>query len=63
VYYGKTTFQEFYYPGLEVNQRNATLNKGYMMQKLDGLFNSPLEKEEKYYRRKKLRKKFKVLFS
>jgi hypothetical protein len=63
VYYGKTTFQEFYYPGLEVNQRNATLNKGIMMQKLDGLFNSPLEKEEKYYKRKKLRKKFKVLFS
>ena len=58
VYYGKTTFQEFYYPGLYSNQRNKSLNKGFMMQKLDNLFNTPLEKEEKYYKRKKLRKKF-----
>jgi hypothetical protein len=58
VYYGKTTFQEFYYPGLESNQRNKSLNKGFLMQKLDTLFNAPLEKEEKYYKRKKLRKKF-----
>jgi len=58
VYYGKTTFQEFYYPGLDSNQRNKSLNKGFMMQKLDTLFNAPLEKEEKYYKRKKLRKKF-----
>ena len=58
VYYGKTTFQEFYYPGLDSNQRNKSLNKGFMMQKLDNLFNTPLEKEEKYYKRKKLRKKF-----
>ncbi len=58
VYYGKTTFQEFYYPGIDSNQRNKSLNKGFMMQKLDTLFNTPLEKEEKYYKRKKLRKKF-----
>jgi hypothetical protein len=58
VYYGKTTFQEFYYPGLDSNQRNKSLNKGFLMQKLDTLFNAPLEKEEKYYKRKKLRKKF-----
>ena len=58
VYYGKTTFQEFYYPGLDSNQRNRSLNKGFMMEKLDTLFNTPLEKEEKYYKRKKLRKKF-----
>ena len=61
VYYGKTTFQEFYYPGLDSNQRNKSLNKGFMMQKLDTLFNTPLEKEEKYYKRKKLRKKFQKL--
>ena len=58
IYYGKTTFEEFYYPGLESNQRNKNLNKGVIMKKLDTLFNKPLEEEEKYYKRKNLRRKF-----
>lgn len=58
IYYGKTTFQDFFYPGLQENQRNGSLNKGFMMQKLNTLFNTPLEEEEKYYKRKKLAKKY-----
>jgi hypothetical protein len=58
IYYGKTTFQDFFYPGLQENQRNGSLNKGFMMEKLNNLFNTPLEEEEKYYKRKKLGKKY-----
>lgn len=58
IYYGTTTFQEFLYPGLSPNQRNKMINKGVIMQKLDTLFNVPLDEEEKKEKKKKLRNRY-----
>jgi hypothetical protein len=62
IYYGTTTFEEFYYPTVDTAKNKQNFNKGGIMQYLDNMFNPTLEEEEKNIKRKNLRKKFKKLF-
>lgn len=64
IYYGKTTFQNFLYPDTpnstaKKNSKKKMTNKGTIMERLDNLFNLPLEEEEKRYKRKRLQKRYK----